>query len=262
MLADYHVHSDFSWDCQTPMEAQVRAAIGAGMEELCFTDHVDYGVRTEAGTFPYRDVREELARLQKRYEGQIRLRYGAEFGVQTHTTASYRKDVREEPFDFIILSCHQVDNLEFDNQAYQKGKSQREYNEGYYREILETVRQFDGYSVLGHLDMILRYDRQGHWPFRESRSLVEKILEQVIRNGKGIEVNTSCFRYQIGDLTPSEDILRLYREMGGKILTLGSDAHRPEQLGEKIGQVKRRLRELGFDSLCTFRRMEPEFHRI
>ena len=148
MLADYHVHSDFSWDCQTPMEAQVRAAIGAGMEELCFTDHVDYGVRTEAGTFPYRDVREELARLQKRYEGQIRLRYGAEFGVQTHTTASYRKDVREEPFDFIILSCHQVDNLEFDNQAYQKGKSQREYNEGYYREILETVRQFDGYSVL------------------------------------------------------------------------------------------------------------------
>lgn len=262
MLADYHVHSDFSWDCQTSMENQVRAAIEAGIEELCFTDHVDYGVRTEAGRFPYRDLRSELVCLQERCKGRIRLRYGAEFGVQTHTISEYQKDIREEPFDFIILSCHQVDNLEFDNQAYQKGKSQREYNEGYYREILKVIRQFDGYSVLGHLDMILRYDRQGHWPFQESRPFVEKILDQVIRQGKGIEVNTSSFRYQIGDLTPSEDILRLYRLMGGRILTLGSDAHRPEQLGAHFPQVKRRLRELGFDSLCTFRHMEPEFHPI
>ena len=262
MFADYHVHSDFSWDCQTPMEIQVKAAIEAGIEELCFTDHVDYGVRNETGKFSYRDVRTELDRLQTFYEGQIRLRYGAEFGIQTHTISDYQKDVRREPFDFIILSCHQVDNLEFDNQAYQKGKSQREYNEGYYGEILNVIRQFDNYSVLGHLDMILRYDRQGHWPFQKSRPLVEEILDQVIRQGKGIEVNTSCFRYQIGDLTPSEDILKLYRRMGGKILTLGSDAHRPEQLGAHFPQVKKRLKELGFDSLCSFCRMEPEFYPI
>lgn len=105
------------------MEAQVRAAIGAGMEELCFTDHVDYGVRTKAGTFPYRDVREELARLQKRYEGQIRLRYGAEFGVQTHTTASYRKDVREEPFVLFIFILHQVDNLDLNNMPTRRERA-------------------------------------------------------------------------------------------------------------------------------------------
>lgn len=262
MLADYHVHSDFSWDSRTAMEEQVQAAVRAGVEEMCFTEHVDYGVRSRENNCDYEAYRRELMRCREAYKGKIRLKYGIEFGVQTHTAPLYEQDFKGQPFDFVILSCHQVNDLEFDNQAYQKGKTQREYNEGYYKEILSVIRRYDGYSVLGHLDMIRRYDKNGIWPFKESQPFVEKILAHVIERGKGIEVNTSCFRYRIGDLTPSEDILRLYREMGGTILTLGSDAHRPEQVAEQFPFVRERLKELGFERLCTFTAMEPEFYTI
>lgn len=262
MFADYHVHSEFSWDSRTPMEAQIQAAVRAGVEELCFTEHVDYGARCGEDNCDYSAYKRELERCRAIYGNQIRLKYGIEFGVQTHTIGEYERDFREQSFDFVILSCHQVDNLEFDNQAYQRGKTQREYNEGYYSELLKVIRSFDRYSVLGHLDLMRRYDRNGPWPFENSRPILEQILSHVIERGKGIEVNTSCFRYRIGDLTPSEDILRLYRDMGGKILTLGSDAHRPEQIAGQFPFVRRRLRELGFRELCAFHQMEPEFYPL
>lgn len=83
-----------------------------------------------------------------------------------------------------------------------------------------------------------------------------------LKNGKGIEVNTSSFRYALNDLTPSRDILRLYKELGGTIITIGSDAHKEEHLGAKISYVKEELKKLGFNSFCTFDKMKPIFHEI
>lgn len=276
MRCDYHVHTEFSDDSVYPMEDVVKDAIRLGLDELCFTDHVDYGIKVDwdsGETVRYRDgapyanvdyprYAAEIACLREKYRGQITLRMGMEFGMQCHTVPKYEALFARYPFDFIILSVHQVDDREFWTQEYQQGKTQREYNEGYYEELLRLVKRYHHYSVLGHLDIITRYDEQGPYPFSKVRPLVEEILKTVIADGKGIEFNTSYHRYGLSDTTPGVEILRLYRSLGGEVLTLGSDSHRPEHLGSHMEEARELLKSLGFDRFCTFEGMEPRFHKL
>ena len=151
---------------------------------------------------------------------------------------------------------------EFWDGAFQEGKTQEEYNMQHYEEMLRVVQGFDNWSVIGHVDHIKRYDPLGPWPDANIRDIVAAIFEEAIRSGKGIELNTSSVRYGLSDLTPSTEILRLYRDLGGRILTLGSDSHKPEHLGAHIPAMRERLRALGFDEFCTFDHMEPVFHKL
>ena len=124
------------------------------------------------------------------------------------------------------------------------------------------MQNFHHYCVLGHLDLITRYDTQGDYPFREVRPIVTEILKAVIADGKGIEVNTSSHRYGLKDLTPSREILRLYRELGGRIVTIGSDSHKPQHLGAFLDDTKKTLLQLGFTEFCTYEKMRPVFHPL
>ena len=110
--------------------------------------------------------------------------------------------------------------------------------------------------------MIKRYDPHGPYPDGKILPIVEEILRRAIRDGKGIEVNTSSFRYGLPDLTPSERILELYHDLGGRVLTLGSDAHETSRLADRFPEVREILREIGFRELCTFERMRPIFHPL
>lgn len=283
MLADYHIHTIYSDDSLYPMEDVVRDAIALGLQEICFTDHVDYGIKRDwddpAGVAyraggpgepeqialanaDYPRYAAEILSLREKYRGQIRIRMGLEFGMQTHTIPQYETLFSRYPFDFIILSVHQVEDKEFWTQDFQRGRSQQEYVECYYKEILALVQNFHNYSVLGHLDLIARYDTAGPYPFEKLRPLLTEILRTVIADGKGIEVNTSCHRYGLPDLTPSRDILRLYRSLGGTILTIGSDSHKKEHLGAYIRETMDELAALGFTRHCTYCGMQPVFHDL
>lgn len=279
MLADYHVHTWYSDDSDYPMEQLIRDAVMAGLEEICITDHVDYGVKADwpDGTETYngaekigRPVRNvkysayhvEIQRLREQYAGQITIREGMEFGMQVHTVPQYENLFSSYPFDFIILSCHQIENKEFWNQAFQQGRTQEEYNRRYYEEILQVMQRYKHYSVLGHLDMISRYDKAGVYPFEKSKDIIAEILRQAIRDGKGIEVNTSSHRYGLPDLTPSRAILKLYRDLGGTILTIGSDAHAPAHLAAYVRETMTELHGMGFTTICTFHEMQPQYHLL
>jgi histidinol-phosphatase (PHP family) len=273
MYTDYHVHTDFSDDSTYPMEQVVKKAISLGIKELCFTEHVDHGIKSRALSYQkgqmdtgsschYDSYLTEYLRLKEKYSCDISLKFGIEFGIQTHTIAEFEKDFEQYPFDFVILSCHQVEDLEFWTQAFQNGRTQEEFQTRYYEEILNVITTYKDYSVLGHLDMIKRYDEYGNYPFSKTRDLVTKILRTVIEDGKGIEVNTSSFRYGLTDLMPSRDILRLYKELGGKIITIGSDSHKEEHLGHRIEEIKNELKLLGFETFCTFDKMKPSFHTL
>lgn len=261
MKADYHVHSYYSDDSQCPMEDMVIKAIAIGLDEIAFTDHVDYGVKTDLNC-SYEAYFEEIKSMRKKYGKQITIRAGIEFGVQMHTISEFRSDAQNYDFDFIILSNHQVDNKEFWNNAFQQGKTQQEFQKAYYDAILNVVMNYKDYSVLGHLDMIKRYDTFGDYPDEKIIDTVEKILRRVIADGKGIELNTSCYKYGLKDLTPSRRILQLYHDLGGKILTLGSDTHETVHLGDHIDEAKQILKNMGFREFCTFSKMQPQFHAL
>ncbi len=281
VLDDYHVHTIYSDDSEYPMEQVVLDAINMGMKEICFTDHVDYGIKRDHGdprgalyrkggpgepemmpimNVNYLEYVKEIQELKEKYRDQITIRMGLEFGMQVHTISDYQKLFDRYPFDFIILSVHEVEDKEFWTGDFQKGRTQDEYNLRYYEEMLELVKNYHDYSVLGHMDLIARYDDAGHYPFEKIKPIVTEILKIVIADGKGIELNTSSHRYGLSDLTPSRDILKLYRELGGRIITLGSDSHKKEHLGAYIEETKRELYALGFEQYCTFEKMKPIYH--
>lgn len=276
MFADYHVHTEFSDDSIYPMEDVIKDTIRMGMDEICFTDHVDYGIKVDWDSgqeILYRDgepmanvdypvYAERIAVMKKKYQNQIAIKMGLEFGMQSHTIPQFETLYNRYPFDFIILSVHQVEDKEFWTQDFQRGRTQKEYNERYYEELLRLVKGYQHYSVLGHMDLIVRYDEMGVYPFDNIKPYVEEILKEVIRNGKGIEVNTSSYRYGLTDTTPSKEILRLYKKLGGKILTLGSDSHKPEHLGACMEETKEMLRSMGFRCVCTYDKMRPVFHEL
>ncbi len=279
MFADYHVHCEFSDDSVYPLLAVCRDAVALGLEQICFTDHVDYGVKPDVDEYR-RDP--SLARLedgepvlnvdypryfaaieaaQAEFAGKLTIKAGLELGVQSHLVDRNHALFKtwEDKLDFVICSIHEVGDLEFWTGDFQRGRTQRGYNMAYYEELLRVVQTFKDYSVLGHLDLIRRYDPAGEFPFEETRDVVAAILEQVIADGKGIELNTSSFRYGLPDLQPSTDVLRLYHDLGGRVLTLGSDSHKPEHLGAHICGCHERLRDLGFTEFCVYERMEPSF---
>ena len=160
MLADYHVHTAYSDDSEYPMSEVVQDAIALGMDEICFTDHVDYGIKRDwddprgmlyrqggpgepermpLANVDYPRYMAEIAMLQDRYRDQITIRAGMEFGMQVHTIPQYEKLFLTYPFDFIILSVHQVEDKEFWTQDFQRNRTQAEYNLRYYEEILALV---------------------------------------------------------------------------------------------------------------------------
>lgn len=277
MLADYHVHTAFSDDSDYPLPDVVRDAAAMGMEELCLTDHVDYGVKVDPdsgqeiplwqGYYPlantdYPKYAAAIGEARALYGDRIRIKMGLEFGMQVHTIPQYEALFRRYPFDFILLSIHQVEDKTFWNQAFQQGRTQEEAYLRYYGEMLELVRRYKNYSVLGHVDHLARYDKGEPFPFEKVKPILTDIFRQVIADGKGVELNTSYRRYGQRDTTPARPILELYRDLGGRVLTIGSDSHKPEHLGAYISEGMALLKELGFREFCTYEKMEPIFHPL
>jgi len=265
MKSDYHCHSDHSPDSVVTMREHCEKALELGLQELCFTDHLDYGIKyvyPEGKEFSYETYFKGIEEVREAYRGRLVIKTGIEFGAQIHTLQHYRNDYQQLPFDFILLSSHEIDNQEFWRHDYQKGKTQFEYNRGYYQNLLEMVKAYDGYSVLAHLDVMKRYDQAGIMDDEYVIDLIELILKEVIKSGRGLEVNTSCVRYRLNDLTPSKRILKLYRDLGGSILSLGSDAHQVGQLGDHMEDIRQQLRELGFTHFYTYDKLKPIPHLL
>ena len=277
MLADYHVHSMFSDDSWYLPEQVAADAWRLNLDEICFTDHVDYGIKPDwddalaarvmdgrrvlnvdyAAYFP------SIAELRERWEGRIAIKCGLEFGVQTHTIPRYNDlwDAWGDHLDFTLLSVHQVGDTEFWNGDFQRGREKRECAHAYYQELYDVATSFDHWSVLAHLDLIRRHDLGHPFEYPENRDLVAALLEHAIAQGKGIELNTSSVRYGVDDLHPAREVFELYRDLGGTIVTLGSDSHSLEHLGSYLRHFQHALAGLGFEGFCTYDKMVPTFHR-
>ena len=274
MFCDYHLHTEFSDDSDYLMEDVVKDAIEKGIEEICFTDHVDYGIKLdwddpdfiEGKSVPnvnYPAYFQKIEYLTKKYYNKIRIKKGLEFGIQTHTIDKFKKLFDRYTFDFIILSIHQIEDKEFWTGDFQKNKTEDQYYQRYYQELYEVVKNYHDYSVIGHFDLIKRYDnKDGYSGFENNKEIITAILKFIIEDGKGIELNTSSIRYGLNDLMPSRKILKLYHDLGGRIITIGSDSHESAHLGAYIEEMKDELRKIGFKEFCTYKQMEPIFHKL
>ncbi|AOR24552.1 histidinol-phosphatase HisJ family protein [Clostridium taeniosporum] len=261
---DYHMHSNFSADSQTPMEDMIKKSIELGLKEICFTDHVDYDILENPNVkIDYNKYFEDLNFYKNKYKNKITIKKGIEMGLQTQVLDRCSNEIKENDFDFVIGSIHTIDRYELCKGGFHKGKTQHETYEGYYKRLLEIINLYDDYSILGHVDLIKRY---GNYDTILKDELffdyLEAILKKVIHSGKGIEINTSSFRYNLPDLTPSKNIIKMYKDLGGEILTIGSDSHNPTQIANKFNYIHDVLGSMGYKYICKFNKMKPEFIKI
>lgn len=268
MFSDYHVHTSFSGDSKALPAGQAQAALNLGMEELCITDHHDYGT----GHMTHIDFNLDIpaylsgiAELKKQFEGKLTVRCGIELGLQLRTADYLRELVPTLSLDYLIGSSHFVDGFDIFDRRYYDGRTEYESYFRYFESTLARIRALDfAFDCLGHLDCVIRYGPEKNKNYRPAdyMDIIDNILKALIERGKGIECNTSGFKYGLGHPHPYEEILRRYRELGGEILTVGSDAHRPEEVGGYFKETAELLSACGFRYYTVFRERKPWFLKI
>lgn len=265
MLPDYHFHTDFSGDSDTPMEAQLERAIALGMTSLCVTDHHDYDVDSVIDftlqTGPYFET---MSFLREEYKDRIDLRTGIELGLQTHLKEYYKNLLSSCPFDFVIGSTHFINRKDPAYPEFFNGREEREAYLQYFQATLDNVKNIDSYDVAGHIDYIVRYGphKALHYCYEAYQDILDDILRAIIEKGKGIECNTAGFRKGLGQPNPCSGILKRYRQLGGEIITIGSDAHIPKDLGADFQMARELLKQCGFSYYTEFHRRNPEFRPL
>ncbi len=261
-MFDYHMHTSFSADSEAPMDDMIQSAIQKGVTEICFTEHIDYDYPDPSIVFDfsYDDYTAAIERFQAQYRDEIRLKKGVEIGLQPHLYDRYRQYIQQHSFDFVICSLHTVENGSLHYREIFKDRSNEDAFRTYYTELFETVKNYKDYDILGHLDLIKRYTKDiVENPFHDE---IAEILRTVIDDGKGIELNTSGLRYRLSHNLPSPDILRLYHDLGGKIITLGSDAHHPKDIAFHFKSSLQLLESIGFTHIATYDKRQPTLHAI
>ncbi len=265
--ADYHLHSSFSGDSETPMDEMVGKGAALGLKYMCFTEHMDmdyvYAKPEEEGMFEL-DTESYLAgflKCKEKYAGQMHLRFGVELGVQPHIPEKLFGYVKEYGFDFIIASSHLCNRKDPYYTYFYEGRSEEEAYGEYFASILENLKKFDDFDVYGHLDYVVRYGpkKDAGYSFGKYRDVLDPVLRWLAEHGKGIEINTGGIAYGLRELNPCTDIIRRYRELGGEILTVGSDAHTPERIADGFGRAEDVLRACGFRYYTVFSGRVPEY---
>lgn len=248
------------------MENMIRAAVRKGLQEIACTDHVDYDFPCQDVEFmvDYDQYLVTFNHLKTLYRRNINLVLGVEIGCQPHTATQANQLVKSQPFDFVICSTHAVDRQNCSSGEYFSGKDQQSAYQGYLEGVLANVSCFQNYDVCGHLDFIVRYGDYKHKSlvFAKHQDVIEAILQKIITTGHGIEINTAGYRYGLNQTHPSLEIIKRYRELGGEIITMGSDAHQAHHVGANLETAREILLAAGFKHYTVFRARKPYFVEI
>jgi len=261
---DFHVHSSFSGDCDTEMELMIKQAIKLNLDSLCITEHYDEDLVVDGVVtyiLDFNGYQERLFELKNKYSKDIELLLGIEFGIQPYLYPKLSEVSKQTPFDFILCSNHVVNGMDPYTKEYYVGKTRQQAYQEYFEELLMNATHFQDYDVYGHLDYVIRYGpyEQKQYLYVEFQDVLDELLKIIIQNGKGIELNTSGYRYQLGNPHPTIEVIKRYRELGGEIITIGSDAHRTEQLCSHFDQAEAVLKTAGFKYYTVFKNRKPEF---
>lgn len=274
ILADCHVHSCFSSDSETPVEAMIEQAISRKFPYFYLTDHLDYEfpVSEEGMDFLFEpsEYFSALARYQNQYAGAIRIRPSVELGLKPHLAKTCRKLLEEYPFDFVIGSTHLVNDEDPYSLSFWENRSEKEALISYFEAVIENIRAFPEFDSCGHLDYVIRYapsvrcqtSKQASCPpayrYADYADYLEEALRLLLSHGIALEVNTAGFAKGLGQPNPQADVLKRYRELGGELITIGSDAHVPAFYAWEFARTEKLLKELGFRYCAVYKQRKPE----
>jgi histidinol-phosphatase (PHP family) len=265
LLIDSHTHSDNSPDGNNSVIFMCEKAIEKGIKYLTITDHCEinayykdnYNLSVKHSFF-------DTKKAKAIFKDDIEVLNGIELGQATQDFETAEKVVNALPYDFILASIHNVrDKVDFAFMDYNENDPEL-YFEVYLEEVMKLI-DWGNFDVLAHLTYPLRYIIGEHGlkfnlPGYEEK--IFKILKALVEKGKGIEINTSGLRQKYNELMPDLWCLKLYKQAGGEIITIGSDAHTSDDIGANIDEAVIAAKLAGFSQIAVFENRKPVFINI
>lgn len=270
IVFDQHMHSYHSGDSKSPMKDMIESGITNGLQGITFTEHLDLDFppaeETPAGMWDL-DVDTyyaEWTRLTEQYEKRCKVRLGIEMGLQEHLATVHKSYAQQYAFDFVIGSMHLLDRVDPYYGACFVGKTDEDVYYRYFEATYENIKAFPDFDSLGHLDYVVRYGKEKdlHYSYEQNKDVIDPILRFLVENGKGLEVNTAGLRYGLRNPNPCVDVIKRYRELGGEIITIGSDAHVTKDIAYGFNTVGDLLLNLGYRYYAVFSGRVPVFEKI
>ena len=261
-MFDFHLHTDISFDGRDNAINMARAAAAAGLKEICFTDHMDYDPMNP-GPHMLFTIEDYNAAYDDLVVPGVEIRRGFEFGMLPDNQAQFVADVNRRPWDFVLGSAHFASGQDVYLNPYWADKTPYQAILCSMEETLACVKNHDQYDVLAHLTFVGKAagnpDRKPIL-YNDYREVVDEIFKVLVEKGKGLEINTSGLD-RCGDYLPGFAFLRRFKELGGQIVTVGSDAHHSNRVGQYCHEVCREVADI-FGYVCTYRDRKPIFHTL
>ena len=272
---DYHTHTRFSYDGadnSTP-DSLCLAAIERGVTDLAITDHFECNWRDEAAYPPYDadHAYSEIMAAKEKYKDKLNLTYGIEIGQANQYPEEAKKLLSSHDFEFVIASLHNLRGtpdfyfwdfkkvFEDTPPAYIGNCFER-----YIDELCEVIDCLDKIETVAHLTYINRYIAMSgnSYDFMKHSDKMEKLFKKMIVRDIALEINLSTLWKGLGFPMPHQEILSLYRECGGRLITVGTDSHSPSQIGACVEEGFDLLRTVGLNEILTIRNGEKHIERI
>lgn len=243
MYTDLHIHTAFSCDSDADMEQYVARAIEKKMHMICFTDHVDLNPH-DYGYLYYKPEAflEMCHRLKAQYGDLLNINAGIEFG-EPHLYPEQLRELSAYPYDFIIGSIHWIKDM-FPDEKTRARYSAKEFFSIYWEEMLQTVKH-GGFDALGHVDFPKRYYGELYY----SESKIREIYKRLLEKDMVIEINTSSLRKGLKETMPGLELLEIYKDCGGRYVTIGSDAHEVTDIGADNEFAQKLIRDFGLQEV-------------
>ncbi len=263
--ADCHNHSTLSPDgCDAP-EVMAQRAFELGIKHFTLTDHIE---NEKLGSWHYHEAMEQsysvYLSLREQYKGRMEIYFGAELGQPLYDLPQAEAILARYDYDFVLGSQHRTRSYPYLDKVPDTDADYRRCLDEYFEELLELAR-WGEFCALSHLTFPLRFlcansgrsiDISGY------SSIIDEILGTIISKDIALEVNSSGIRKGLGVPMPSEEYLQRYFDKGGRLITLGSDAHRVQDVGADISKCVAILRKIGYNKICVFENKSPIFINI
>lgn len=251
---DYHMHTCFSGDSEANPREHVKQAILMGLDEICFTDHRDFDYPIDSFELDVEEYYQTIMSLKEEFKDEIKIKWGIEIGLDMNYQTEINELINQYPFDFVIGSIHVINHTEFYYGDFFKGLSKEQAHCYFFEETLRCVKNFDCFNVLGHLDYIMRYGPYENKMIEHDKyqDIIDEIFKTLISKNKGIEVNTSGYGLLKTCGFPNFEQVKRYYDLGGRIITIGTDSHTSDRVGAYVEDVKTELEKIGFKDVSTF----------
>jgi len=269
-LIDYHVHTTFSEDGVSTPEACAKAAADRNLSGIIFTEHLEFipppdspePAYVPARVLPAREYGLAVAAVREQWRGRLSVGLGVELGLEPHNLDAVPEFLAtaELALDYVLGSLHFIRGVLVQEPAFADRLGSTEAARLYFERLLAGVKRASSLGVcdvIGHLDLVKRSPTFGGFRLRDQRAHVEETLRVIIRDGLGLEVNTSGLRQSPGEPYPGLDTLKLYRELGGEIVTVGSDSHTAATVGLGSAEALEFIRAAGFRHITLFSARTP-----